>query len=135
MLGALMAGADGGAAFGDWPTIGGEWLPQTAFSLEPWWRNFTEHHASQQLMHRTLGYIMVGLALALALCARMRGDGLVCSLALRLAAVAVLQAGLGVATILFGPQFWWWASVHQLTAVALWGLAVLVVRGIIIPQT
>jgi cytochrome c oxidase assembly protein subunit 15 len=35
MFGALLAGSDGGPAYADWPTIGGEWIPSSAFGLEP----------------------------------------------------------------------------------------------------
>jgi len=51
---ALLAGSDGGAAYADWPRIGGEWIPTSAFALEPVWRNFTEDHATQHLLHRLL---------------------------------------------------------------------------------
>ena len=69
MFGALLAGSDGGAAYADWPTIGGEWIPSSAFGLEPFWANFTEDHATQHLLHRTTGYLVALVALAMALVA------------------------------------------------------------------
>jgi cytochrome c oxidase assembly protein subunit 15 len=58
MFGALLAGSDGGPAYADWPKIGGEWIPSSAFGLEPLWHNFTEDHATQHLLHRSMGYFV-----------------------------------------------------------------------------
>jgi heme a synthase len=129
LLGALMAGANGGAAFADWPTIGGAWWPASAFSLEPFWRNFTEEPATQQLLHRSLGYTVALAALLLAGLAWRTGEGLARALALRLGVLALIQAGLGVATLINGPGLWWWGLAHQFCAVALWSLAILLARN------
>src|SRR6185295_12997621 len=75
MFGALLAGARGGAAYPDWPTIGHDWIPANAFSLEPLLRNFTDNHATQHLMHRTTGYLVALSALGLAAMAITRGAG------------------------------------------------------------
>ena len=61
LLGAILAGADGGRAYADWPTIGGDWWPVGAFEGA-----LTENHATQQLLHRTLGYLLALGRLALA---------------------------------------------------------------------
>ena len=66
MFGALLAGSDGGPAYADWPEIGGEWVPSSAFGLEPLWHNFTEDHATQHLLHRTTGYVVGSFALLMA---------------------------------------------------------------------
>lgn len=123
MLGAFVAGTDAGRAYSDWPQIGGEWLPSTYAQLEPFWRNLVENHAATQFNHRTLGYIVALFALHIAGVGLRRGQGAGRTLALALGAVALLQALLGVGTILMGAPIGI-SLVHQGVAVTLWGLAV-----------
>jgi cytochrome c oxidase assembly protein subunit 15 len=127
MLGALMAGADGGAAYADWPRIGGEWIPSSAFMLEPWWRNFSEDHASQQLLHRSFGYVVALAALALAALALLRGQGLARIAGVTVGAVALVQVGLGVLTVLAASPLSL-SLMHQAGAVALWAIALVSTR-------
>lgn len=119
MFGALLAGADGGAAYADWPTIGGEWIPATAFGLDAFFANFTEDHATQHLLHRSLGYVTALLALALALVSVVRGQGPARWTALAVGAAALLQAGLGIATVALASPLWI-SLIHQAGAVLLW---------------
>ncbi len=129
MFGALLAGARGGPAYPDWPTIGHQWLPSSAFSLEPFWRNFTDNHATQHLMHRTTGYLVALSALAISALAFMRGTGPARWAALTIGALALCQAALGVATILlFDPLPL--ALVHQAGAAILWMGAAILVRAV-----
>jgi heme A synthase len=53
------------------------------------WRNFTDNHATQHLMHRTTGYLLALSALAIATLALVRGTG-----AAKAAAIAVGVVGL-----------------------------------------
>lgn len=128
MFGALLAGARAGPAYADWPTIGGEWLPSTAFALEPFWRNFTENHATQHLMHRTLGYGVALAALALAGWAALRGRGEGRALAIGLGALALVQVYLGVVTVMLATPLHA-ALTHQIGAALLWLLATATLRG------
>jgi heme a synthase len=130
ILGALLAGADGGPAYADWPTIGGAWIPASAFSLEPFWSNFTEDHATQHLLHRSLGYAVALSALGLAALAWRRGDGLARCLALRLGALALIQVALGVATVMTVMTAAHWALAHQFVAALLWLGAVATARAV-----
>lgn len=136
MFGALLAGADGGPAYSDWPTIGREWIPAHAFSLDQFWRNFTEHHAAQHLLHRTLGYGVALAALVLAWFGMRRGSGAGRSMAAALGALALIQALLGIATIVTGAHLAL-SLAHQACAALLWALATQVARvaGIAIPQS
>jgi cytochrome c oxidase assembly protein subunit 15 len=128
MLGALLAGSDGGAAYADWPRIGGEWIPASAFGLEPIWRNFTEDHATQHLLHRSTGYLGALLALILALAGLIRGAGAARWAAGAVGAAALLQAALGVGAVLSAGALW--ASLlHQAGAVALWVAALVCARA------
>jgi cytochrome c oxidase assembly protein subunit 15 len=129
MLGALLAGADGGPAYADWPRIGGEWIPASAFGLDPIWRNLFEDHATQHLLHRTTGYLVAGCALLLALVSASRGSGLARTMALGVGAIALAQVGLGIATVVSASPL----SVslgHQFGAVLLWAGALGVARSV-----
>jgi heme a synthase len=129
LFGALLAGADGGPAYPDWPRIGGDWFPQTYAALAPFWRNFAENHATQHFNHRTLGYVVAALALAIAACGALRGTGAGRGLALLVGALALAQASLGVAAVLTGTPFAI-ALTHQACAALLWLAAVAQLRGV-----
>ncbi len=62
LLGALVAGIDGGLSYNDWPRMGGEWFSSDAFVLEPLWKNLFENPALVQFLHRINGYILVIIA-------------------------------------------------------------------------
>ena len=123
MFGALMAGADGGPAYADWPRIGGEWIPSSAFGLEPIWHNFTEDHATQHLVHRTFGYVVALLALVIGGYALARGQGAARIAGSLVGAVALVQVLLGVLTVLAASPLSL-SLMHQAGAVALWIAAV-----------
>jgi cytochrome c oxidase assembly protein subunit 15 len=128
MLGALLAGSDGGAAYADWPMIGGEWIPSTAFGLESWWANFTEDHATQHLLHRTSGYLVALCAAALTIAALVRGQGAARWTMAGVGLVALLQAALGVHTVMAASPLSL-SRLHQAGAVALWTAALVSARA------
>lgn len=119
LFGAFLAGSDGGPAFADWPMIGGEWIPRAAFELEPWTRNLLEDHATQHLLHRSLGYGVALLALILAVLAMWRGSGAARGAGVAVGMLALAQAGLGVATVLSVSPLWL-SLLHQFGAALLW---------------
>jgi heme a synthase len=127
MLGALMAGADGGPAYADWPRIGGEWIPSSAFMLEPWWRNLTEDHATQHLLHRSFGYGVAVIALVIAALAAWRGQGVARVAGVSVGAIALVQVALGVLTVLAASPVSL-SLMHQAGAVALWAAALVSAR-------
>ena len=128
MFGALLAGSDGGPAYADWPKIGGEWIPSTAFGLEPLWHNFTEDHATQHLLHRSMGYFVGLFALLMALVGLVRGQGAARWAALAVGVVALGQVALGVHTVLQVSPFWP-SLLHQLGAAILWMAALVCARA------
>jgi cytochrome c oxidase assembly protein subunit 15 len=73
-LGALVAGLDAGRGYTDWPMMGGDFVPERIWALDPFWRNFTENEATAQFFHRMVAYLLFALALAAAW--RMRKAGL-----------------------------------------------------------
>jgi cytochrome c oxidase assembly protein subunit 15 len=127
MLGALLAGSDGGPAYADWPTIGGHIVPPTAFALEPFGRNFIEDHATQHLLHRTTGYLAGLAAIGLGLTAWLRGQGPVRKAALAVGGLALIQVWLGVMTVVSASPLFT-SLAHQATAVMLWACAIGVAR-------
>ncbi len=127
IFGALMAGADGGAAYADWPQIGGEWIPSSAFGLEPLWHNFTEDHATQHLVHRSFGYVVALIALAIGGFALARGEGVARVAGATVGAAALVQVLLGVLTVLAASPLSL-SLMHQAGAVALWVAAVVSTR-------
>ncbi|MBC7769639.1 MAG: COX15/CtaA family protein [Phycisphaerales bacterium] len=127
LLGALLAGSDGGKAYADWPWIGGEWIPASAFMLEPFWANFTEDHATQHLLHRTTGYAVALAALCFGLAGLIRGQGAARWAAGAVAGLALLQAGLGILTVVAASPLSL-SLLHQLGAAVLWVAALVWAR-------
>lgn len=119
MFGALLAGSDGGKAYADWPTIGGEWIPSSAFGLENWWANFTEDHATQHLLHRTTGYLVALVSLVIGLVAFGLGSGALRWLGVAVGALALLQAALGIQTVISVSPLGL-SLLHQAGAAVLW---------------
>ena len=119
LLGALVAGADAGLIYNDWPLMGGHLFPRT-YAGESLWATLAHNQASVQLHHRIGGYLLLAGALAVAgLSWRDRylsAGGR--AMALAIGGVALLQAGLGVATLMAGAPLWL-SLTHQLGAVAL----------------
>ncbi len=102
-LGALVAGLRAGTIYNTWPLIDGSLLPHASalFSDAPLWRNFFENPLTVQFDHRMLAYAIVIFALWHALdvvWTVKRGPAR--TGALVLAGSVVLQASLGVATLL-----------------------------------
>jgi cytochrome c oxidase assembly protein subunit 15 len=101
LAGALVAGIDGGLGFNTWPLINGAFIPSGLGEASPWYLNLFENPLTVQLDHRMLGYAVVAVTIAQSLWLTLKraGQPLVGS-AMTLAALAVLQASLGVWTLL-----------------------------------
>src|SRR5262252_7274203 len=115
--GALVAGLRAGLLYNTWPLIDGHVVPAAAslFFNEPWWRNLFENPLTVQLTHRMIAYALWVAALAHAIDAwHAKRAGLAIVLALAL----TIQAGLGIATLLY--------QVPILLALAHQGMAIIV---------
>ena len=123
MFGALLAGSDGGKAYADWPTIGGEWIPSSAFGLENWWANFTEDHATQHLLHRTTGYLVALVSLIIGIASLAFGTGPARWAGAAVGGVALAQAALGIQTVLSVSPLGL-SLLHQAGAAILWLLTI-----------
>ncbi len=121
--GAFVAGLDAGLAFNTWPRMAGGWFPPAAWRLEPPLRNLLDNIATVQWLHRTLPVLLLLLAIGL-LAATWRPparSGRHRRFAAALLTAVLVQAGLGIATLLaFVPI--WLAAMHQAMALLLFGV-------------
>jgi cytochrome c oxidase assembly protein subunit 15 len=117
-FGAFVAGLNGGLVYNSFPLMGGALVPADAF--ETTWSAF-EDPVTAQFIHRWLAMTVVALVLTLWL--RRRGLAPAAARPIHaLAAMALLQAGLGIGTLLFVVPIAL-AAAHQAGAVVLWTLA------------
>ncbi len=102
-LGALVAGLRAGYVYNTWPSIDGALLPDASRLLfdVPLWRNFFENPLTVQFDHRMLAYAICLVALIHAFdVARSMKKGSAVAGAVLLAAAMMLQAALGIVTLL-----------------------------------
>jgi len=104
-LGGLVAGNRAGYIYNTWPLMEGGLLPSGMMFIEPWWRNFFENLGLVQFLHRCAAYALLVFGLFVFLKERSKQAHL-------LLAALVLQAGLGIATLLSVMNFWL-ALAHQ----------------------
>jgi cytochrome c oxidase assembly protein subunit 15 len=117
--GAFMAGLRAGSAHNTFPTMSGYWIPPGLFELSPGWLNLVENGTTIQFVHRWLAMLLVLGVWSMLIRVR-RPEVIAASI------MALLQLGLGVATILSGVEIMT-ATLHQAGAVLLLS-ALLVVR-------
>lgn len=99
--GGFVAGTDAGLTYNTFPLMDGRLVPSGYAALSPWWLNWFETIAAVQFDHRLLATLTLLGALALAWRGWSRAGGTPLARDLTLvAAAAVLQYGLGVATLL-----------------------------------
>jgi len=116
LLGALVAGIDAGRSYTDWPLMGGQAIPDGMLALSPVWLNFLENPATTQFVHRLTGYLLIALAFVVWRRSRTSGNTSVKAAFLAVFAMLVLQAILGVATVVHAAP-WQIAILHQIGAV------------------
>ncbi|HEX5818020.1 MAG TPA: COX15/CtaA family protein [Gemmatimonadales bacterium] len=130
VAGAFVAGLDAGRAYNTFPLMGGRLVPDGYLQLTPWWRNMFEHVPAVQFNHRLLGIATVAMAISLWWLAR---RATLPEPAVRLtrfaAIVAMLQVGLGIATLLLAVPVSL-GVLHQAGAVALLTVAILLLHSL-----
>lgn len=114
--GAFTAGLDAGLVYNEFPGMGGGWMPPDMWHLQPAWLNILENIPSVQFVHRWLAILTVLIIISLWAHALKAGRASPSYHVLML--VAVLQAGLGIATLLSGVHIHV-AATHQGGAVLL----------------
>ncbi|HEV7252557.1 MAG TPA: COX15/CtaA family protein [Mesorhizobium sp.] len=122
-LGGLVAGLDAGWAYNTWPLMDGAVVPGGLFVIDPWWRNLFENPKTVQYVHRLGAYALLGLTLWHMIAARRRQPGTThARRALVLFHLMLLQAAIGVATLLLSVPLHW-ALLHQAGALVVLGFA------------
>ncbi|KAK2170866.1 hypothetical protein NP493_1127g00058 [Ridgeia piscesae] len=117
--GAFVAGLDAGLSYNTWPKMADRWVPSDMFRLSPKWKNILENSAMVQFNHRHLGEFTGTAMLGLWwLCRKAPLPPRAMMAANALAVMAVVQVGLGIATLLaFVPVHL--AATHQSGAIML----------------
>lgn len=99
--GGFVAGLKAGHIYNTFPKMGGKWVPDGLFALEPVWRNFFDNLATVQFDHRVLGISTLVLVVTYWVHARSAGFGVRLVRATHvLLGLAVLQVTLGISTLL-----------------------------------
>jgi heme a synthase len=103
-LGALVAGLHAGLVYNTWPLINGSFIPSAADLLfsQPLWRNVFENDLTVQFDHRMTAYALCALALFHAVDAHRHGPGTLATGAGFIAMAVLVQAGLGIMTLVHG---------------------------------
>src|SRR5262245_14924455 len=122
-LGALVAGLDAGLTYNTWPLIDGAIVPsqERLWFLQPAWRNLFENTLTVQFNHRMLAYAIWMVAILHA-CNAWRTRNAFYG-AVVLAGAVTIQAGLGVATLLYHVPIML-ALAHQVLAIVVFTIAV-----------
>lgn len=94
--GAFVAGLDAGLTYNTFPLMDGRLIPAGWGTLAPWWLNIFENVTAVQFNHRLLALVTLAAALVLAWRSRRAAP----RPAAALAGAALLQVGLGIATLL-----------------------------------
>jgi cytochrome c oxidase assembly protein subunit 15 len=119
LLGALVAGNHAGLVYNDWPLMGGRLIPD-AYAGANLWGTLAHSQGAVQLHHRLVAYLLTGVALAIGISA-WRSRYLAQEsklLAVAVALMVLVQASLGVATLMTRVPIGLGIA-HQLTAALL----------------
>lgn len=128
LSGGFVAGLKAGFLFNTFPTMNGVWIPPGVFALDPIWRNFFENHATVQLDHRLIAYLLALVIPTFWWTARRAALSPRSRLAVHLLLAALaLQITLGITTLLFVVPIPL-AAAHQAGALVLFTAAVFVLH-------
>ncbi|MGY8985889.1 MAG: COX15/CtaA family protein [Sphingomonadales bacterium] len=119
ILGAFVAGLKAGKIYNSWPDMNGDFLPEGAMSMVPWWVNFLDNNILVQFDHRIVGYLIVFLAIYIFVISKMN----LVSMSVRRASkifmhTSLLQMTLGILTLIMVVPIWL-GVIHQGVAVIL----------------
>lgn len=123
VLGALVAGIDAGRSYTDWPLMGGEIFPSTAFNLTPLWSNFLDNPGLVQFNHRAVAYLLTILGIIAFVRSRSSSMEAIRGAFAAMLAMLVVQVGLGIATVMHAAPLSL-SILHQLGAVVLFTLVI-----------
>lgn len=124
LLGALVAGNDAGLVYNDWPLMNGALVPDDYVGATVW-TTLAHVQGAVQLHHRVVAYLLTIVAVAIGLAAwrsnYLAGESKLLGVAV--AAAVVIQALLGIATLMMRAPVGM-SIVHQLMAAVVLSLAV-----------
>lgn len=126
LSGALVAGLDAGLVYNTFPLMDGKLVPRGLFADEPWYLNLFENRLTVQFNHRCLAVLTVALTIFVWSKFR-RTVGQPKRLAGAVAGLAIVQSGIGIATLMLAvpvPV----AALHQANAALLFAVALLLVH-------
>ena len=123
--GAFVAGLDAGLYYNTFPLMDGRLIPAAYLEQDPWWLNLFQNPAAAQFNHRVLAVVtLVAVIHHWLTLRRLPMTGLTQSLAGFIVLTAMVQAGLGIATLLaYVPV--WLGALHQTGALVLFTFALL----------
>jgi len=101
VYGAFVAGNRAGYGFNTYPLMNGEWLPEVALNLLPFWHNLVDNNAMLQFIHRWLGALVMAAVLMLFAIAWRIEEAKVRTLTYVLLVVVILQFVIGVMTLIY----------------------------------
>ena len=122
LSGGFVAGLDAGFTYNTFPLMDGRLVPAGYLDEQPWWLNLFENIAAVQFNHRLLAMTTVAAALALWWITRRAVQSAARALGIAVAAMALIQVALGIATLLLVVPIPL-AAAHQGGAVILFSLA------------
>jgi cytochrome c oxidase assembly protein subunit 15 len=117
--GALVAGLRAGLIDNTWPLMEGVFVPppDELWKLTPWWANLLDNPVTAQFMHRMIAYVLLAVAAIHMFDATLNAPGKVRRGSILVFGHIVLQASLGVATLLFVRDEWY-GTPHLLIALS-----------------
>ena len=119
--GAFMAGLHAATAAPTWPTINGNWIPDTMYNITPGWKNFIDNKIMVQFIHRGFAYTLFILVIIWTVKAKkFVGSALFSKSKFIPLALVILQVALGITTVVlspFGNNLVWFGVAHQLVAI------------------
>ena len=100
VLGAFVAGTKAGLVYNTWPLMDGQLVPDGLFAFAPWFMSPFEDHLTIQFNHRVLAYVLLVLVAVQAIRLTGSDNDRVATSAVWVAVAVLLQAGLGIWTLL-----------------------------------
>ena len=126
--GAFVAGMNAGLIYNTFPLMDGQVIPDGLYDMTPWYMNWFENVMTVQFNHRVLGILMVCFTGCIWWRIRTQPHAQsVVTMANALLAMVVIQAGLGIATLLLVVPLAL-ALAHQTGALIVFTLAVIMAR-------
>ncbi len=101
IFGAFMSGLKIAGRYPSWPDMNGVFIPETIFSMTPWYTNFLENAATIQFTHRGLAYLLVIILVIYFFKAKsLKANNIFSNALYALPVILLIQVILGIATVL-----------------------------------